>query len=95
LADTCWKPSDDPSQIWEDLPPTPPTAVFDDSSIACIAVACFMVAGMPYPELEWTDDGKTPIYVCGEWPTVTPPEGGGGVPPTLRGFSNAFSSGFN
>jgi hypothetical protein len=97
LADSCWKPSDDPSQAWDDIPPTPPTELVNESSIACVAVACFMVACFPAPVDPWLDDGINPIYVCGEAPPNIPPTGGGGggsvtVP---EAFSSGFSSGFS
>jgi len=97
LADSCWKPSQDPSSEWDDIPPTPPTTVFDESSIACIAVACVAIACWPAPGPEWIDDGMTPIYVCGEAPADTSPPsggGGGGEEVSSRGFSSGFSKGF-
>lgn len=92
----CWLPSVPPDQSWTDIPPTPPSEVFTDSAIACIAIACYAVACMPKPDPDWIDDGAGPVYVCGEWPVYTPPSGGGGgsEPVITSGFSNGFSRGF-
>ena len=66
MADSCWKPSQDPSSEWDDIPPIPPTEVFDGSSIAGIAVAGVAIANWPKPDAEWAGDTKEPVFVCGE-----------------------------
>jgi hypothetical protein len=51
---------------WEDLPPPPAIEVYDESSIACLAVAGVVVSCWPRPEVEWIGDTKEPVFVCGE-----------------------------
>jgi nitrous oxide reductase accessory protein NosL len=51
---------------WEDIPPVPPVEVYDESSIAALAVAGVAIASWPKPDGEWVWDTKEPVFVCGE-----------------------------
>jgi hypothetical protein len=92
----CWKPADDPASPWADA-----AAVADrwgtGGAICCEAVACRAVACMPQVGAAWATDGIGSALVCGEGPTVPPPEGGpggGDGPAAERAFSNGYSTGF-